>query len=78
MKEMCQFTNGFLDDRKIFGPPISKGQHFKSERIVICLRLEKGYMGRATQKTCLRAYADSEGTDQPAHPRTLTRAFTFR
>ena len=27
-------------------------------------------------KMCLRAYADSEGSDQPAHPRSLIRAFT--
>ena len=26
-------------------------------------------------KTCLRAYADMEGTDQTAHPRSLIRAF---
>ena len=25
-------------------------------------------MGHAKRKTCLRAYADSEGPDQPAHP----------
>ena len=29
-------------------------------------------------KTCLRAYADSEGPDQTAHPRSLIRAFTVR
>ena len=26
-------------------------------------------------KTCLRAYADSEGPDQTAHPRSMLRAF---
>ena len=29
-------------------------------------------------KTCLRAYAHSEGPDQPAHPRSLIRPFTVR
>ena len=29
-------------------------------------------------KTCLRAYADNADPDQPAHPRSLIRAFTFR
>ena len=29
-------------------------------------------------KTCLRAYADSEGPDQTAHPRSLIRTFTVR
>ena len=29
-------------------------------------------------KTGLRAYADSEGPDQPAHPSSLIRAFTVR
>ena len=29
-------------------------------------------------KTCLRAYADSEGLGQPAHPRNLIRAFVVR
>ena len=32
---------------------------------------------RAMEK-CLRAYADSEGPDQTAHPRSLIRAFTVR
>ena len=30
----------------------------------------------APNKTCLRAYADSEGSDQSAHPRSLVRVFT--
>ena len=29
-------------------------------------------------KTCLRLYAESEGPDQPAHPRSLIRAFAVR
>ena len=29
-------------------------------------------------KTCLWTYADSERPDQPAHPRSLIRAFTLR
>ena len=29
-------------------------------------------------KTCLWVYADSEGPDQPAHPRSLIRAFIVR
>ena len=29
-------------------------------------------------KTCLRAYADNKGQDQPAHSRSLIRAFTVR
>ena len=29
-------------------------------------------------KTCLRAYADSEGPDQPAHSHSLIRAFVVR
>ena len=29
-------------------------------------------------KTCLRAYAESEDPDQPAHPRSLIRAFIVR
>ena len=29
-------------------------------------------------KTCLRACADSEDPDQPAHPRSLIRAFDVR
>ena len=31
-----------------------------------------------TAKTCLRAYADSEGPDQPAHLRNLIRTFAVR
>ena len=34
--------------------------------------------GPPSAKTCLRAYADSEGPDQPAHPRSLIRAFAVR
>ena len=33
---------------------------------------------RVMRKTRLRAYADSEGPDQPAHSRSLIRAFTVR
>ena len=29
-------------------------------------------------KTCLRAYADSKGPNQPAHPHSLITAFTVR
>ena len=29
-------------------------------------------------KTCLLAYGDSEGLDQPAHPRSLIKAFAVR
>ena len=29
-------------------------------------------------KKCFRAYTDSEGTDQPAHPRSLIRPFSVR
>ena len=34
--------------------------------------------GPSHAKTCLRAYAESGGPDQPAHPRSLIRAFTVR
>ena len=34
--------------------------------------------GPRIAKTCLRAYADSEFQDQPAHPRCLIRTFTAR
>ena len=34
--------------------------------------------GSSHGKTCLRAYADSEGPDQTAHPRSLIRAFAVR
>ena len=36
----------------------------------------EGHMGHT--KTCVRAYADSEGPDQTAHPRSLIRAFAVR
>ena len=34
--------------------------------------------GSRHAKTCLRAYEDSEGPDQPAHPRSLIRVFAVR
>ena len=34
--------------------------------------------GPCYAKTCLWAYADSEGPDQPAHPRSLIRTFAVR
>ena len=34
--------------------------------------------GSRYEKTCLVAYVDSEGPDQPAHSRSLIRAFTVR
>ena len=39
---------------------------------------ERSYHGPRLAKTCLRAYADSEGRDQPAHLRSLIPAFTVR
>ena len=36
------------------------------------------YYGPRHAKTCLWVYADSEGPDQPAHLRSLIRAFTVR
>ena len=35
-------------------------------------------MGRARQKHIFWAYADSEGTDQRVHPRSVIIAFTVR
>ena len=35
-------------------------------------------LGWAIRKTCLRVYADREGPDQPAHTRSLIRAFIVR
>ena len=32
--------------------------------------------GHHNAKTCLCAYMDSEGQDQPAHPHSLIRAFS--
>ena len=34
--------------------------------------------GPCQAKTCIRAYADSEGPDQPAHPRSLIRVSAIR
>ena len=34
-----------------------------------------GYVCRA--KTCFQSYADSEGPDQPANPRSVIRALAF-
>ena len=39
--------------------------------------LVKTFRSRHAKK-CIRAYADSEGQDQPAHPRSLIRAFAVR
>ena len=36
------------------------------------------YTVKVHTRTCLQAYADSEGQDKPAHPRSLIRAFTVR
>ena len=30
------------------------------------------------EKTCLRGFANNTGSDQPAHPRRLIRAFVIR
>ena len=34
--------------------------------------------GSRREKTCLRGFANNTGADQPAHPRSLIRAFVFR
>ena len=36
------------------------------------------FIGLYHANTCLRAYADSKGPDQPAHPRSLIWPFTVR
>ena len=38
----------------------------------------KRHKGPRHAKTCLRAYVDSKGQDQPAHARSLIRAFVIR
>ena len=41
-------------------------------------RVCKNIKWSALSKMCLRTYASSEGPDQPAHPRSLIRAFAVR
>ena len=40
--------------------------------VEVCLYVIKHQMSRAKQNTCLQAYADSEGQDQPVHPCSLS------
>ena len=74
-----------------FVSPIKTGQHkvrcgysLESPVIDICYGYYKQIYIFSTAKkpryakTCLQAYVDSEGPDQPAHPRSLIRAFTVR
>ena len=35
-------------------------------------------VGPRCEKTCLRRFANNTGADQPAHPRSLIRAFVIR
>ena len=51
-------------------------QYFLAEKCVIWFYNQT--VGPDHVKTCLRAYTDSEGPDQPAHPRSLIKGFTVR
>ena len=42
------------------------------------LALEKYTSEPGHEKMCLIPYANNKGADQPAHPRSLIRAFNFR
>ena len=46
--------------------------------IIIKITVKDRLNGSNHAEACLRAYADSKGPDQPAHSRSLIRAFTFR
>ena len=46
-----------------------------SEKLRKSDRLNDFILGPRRARTCLRVYADIEGPDQPAHPRSLIRAF---
>ena len=50
---------------------------YLNRRIFVMLYRFDGFGPRNT-KMCLRAYADNEGPDKPAHPRSLISAFTLR
>ena len=53
----------------------TKGNYIRAlEQLQNCMK----YMVLCHAKTYLRAYEDSEGPDQTAHPRSLIRAFAFR
>ena len=49
----------------------SKSTHI--ERSVVDL-----LSGPRREKTCLQGFANNEGADQPAHPRSLINAFVIR
>ena len=69
----CRSTDHFRD-QDIDLVSVSSFKSSVAEVVVKTVDLTK--MGRG--KTFLRAYADSEGPDQPAHPRSLIRTFTVR
>ena len=42
------------------------------------LALRSLFSGKLTRETMSSLFATNQGTDQPAHPRRLVRAFVFR
>ena len=68
-----QRSNATICDKDDFshGTDHQGRRHFKLNSLNISY-------GPRHAKTCLSAYADSEGPDQPAHPHILIRAFAVR
>ena len=50
---------------------------FLWDKVLLLVEFKVNYMGHAMRKS-VRAYADSEDSDQPARMRSLIRAFTVR
>ena len=55
-----------------------KGEAEKGEDKIICIPNNAEICEPGHEKMCLMSYANKKGEDQPAHPRSLIRAFVVR
>ena len=57
------------------GGQLLKETVFFSQKVLLLFFHHEDVFGPPQVKTCLRAYADNEGSDQPSHQHSLIGAF---
>ena len=78
-RHSCIWSGRYLPENSLMTPTRWNGQSLNPWRnSKQMLRSVCSNDGPHHAQTCLCAYADSEGPDQPAHPRSLIWTFTVR
>ena len=81
LRKSADWFESLQESRAISLETLCPGSAVSAKRMIMTTYLEQIIQkkrGPRREKTCLRAYADSEGPDQTAHARSLIRTFTVR